>query len=425
MKKISFIIPGRNNKKYLEWAYKSIRSNLETQHEICFADDASTDGTWEWCQSIIKKDSNFKAIRNEGPDRVGHTILYDRLINEVATSDIVLIYHCDMYACPGIDEAILKHIKPGTIVSLTRIEPPLHPPGPEKLLLDCGIEPEQFDEKKLLKTVANLKLGLSNHPHMLSLKEKTTEGIFAPWAIYKSDFQAIGGHDPLFAPQSREDSDIFNRFLLAGYKFIQTWEGFVYHMTCRGSRFNPTLTTVGIPSKEWLIQNKKSERNFIRKWGSMVQHDQFMKPIVPHKYNISLHVKNIIPIQLLYEIEPFFNKIYIDLIDNFKSDKNIINTALEMVKVYIKQEQPNTKFNLKNKIFVRVNEVEPIEGNIILELDMKNIDEETLSIIPKLSDIITDSGEIGEFEIFKAKLIIKSMKTYENQLIKQTDYIYT
>ena len=36
MNKISFIIPGRNNKKYLEWAYRAIRLNLETQHEICF-----------------------------------------------------------------------------------------------------------------------------------------------------------------------------------------------------------------------------------------------------------------------------------------------------------------------------------------------------------------------------------------------------
>lgn len=410
MNKISFIIPGRNNKKYLNWAYKSIRLNLETQHEICFADDASTDGTWEWCQSIMKDDPNFKAIRNEGPNRLGHTILYDRLINEVATSDIVLIYHCDMYACPGMDEEIFKYIKPKTIVSLTRIEPPLHPPGPEKIILDCGTEPETFNEKKLIGAL----LGEGN---IIPKDKKPTEGIFAPWAIYKKDFQEIGGHDPLFAPQSREDSDIFNRFELAGFKFIQTWEGFVYHMTCRGSRFNPTITTVGIASNEWLIQNKKSERNFIRKWGSMVKHDQYMKPIVPHKYNISLHIKNTIPYDLLREVEPFFDKIYIDMIDYFKSDKALINSMFEMVKSYIKNEQPNTKFNLENKIFVRVNEIEPVEGNIILELDMNNIDQETFSIIPKLSEIITESGEIGEFEIFKAKLIINSMKTYENELI--------
>jgi len=410
MNKISFIIPGRNNRKYLEWAYKAIRLNLETQHEICFADDASTDGTWACCQKIMKDDPNFKAIRNEGPNRLGHTILYDRLINDVATSEIVMIYHCDMYACPGIDDEIFKHIKPKTIVSLTRIEPPLHPAGPEKIVLDCGTEPETFNEKKLIHAL----LGEGN---IIEKDKQPTEGIFAPWAIYKKDFQDIGGHDPLFAPQSREDSDIFNRFELAGFKFVQTWEGFVYHMTCRGSRFNPTLTQVGTASNEWLIQNKKSERNFIRKWGSMVQHDSLMKPIIPYKYKISLHIKSLTHSQLLNEIEPWFDKIYIDVSEYAKSDPSLVVSMFDLVKKYVELEQPNTKFDLSSKIFVRVSEVEPIEGDIILELNMKNINQETFSIITKLSEIITDSGEIGEFEIYSAKLIIKSMKTYENELI--------
>ena len=240
--KISLIQPSRNNLKYLKWSYDSIRKN-QSDHEveICVADDFSDkDGTWEWCQEIMKKDPLFKAIRNEGPTRLGHTILYDRLVNEVATNDLCMIYHADMYLCPGALDAIDKCMysytadgysfqrnkTPKTICSLTRIEPPLHPPGPEKVLLDCGIEPEEFNEEMLLTQLDRLK----------SLN-KTTEGIFAPWAFWKSDFQEIGGHDSIFAPQSKEDTDIFNRFHLNGIKFVQTWEGFVYHMTCRGSRF--------------------------------------------------------------------------------------------------------------------------------------------------------------------------------------------
>ena len=224
MKKISFIQLTRNNKKYLEWSYKSIRLNLDASHEICVADDFSNDGTWEWCQEIMKNDPNFKAIRNEGPTKLGHTILYNTLINEVATNDIVMIWHENMYAFPGIDATIEKYIKPGTIISLTRIEPPLHPAGPEKIVQNWGTEPEQFDEDAAIDFVEDFK----NY-----YKDKTTEGIFAPWAIYKSDFQAIGSNDPSFALQNREDSDIFNKFKLVGYKFIQTWEGFVYHMISR------------------------------------------------------------------------------------------------------------------------------------------------------------------------------------------------
>ena len=113
MKPISFIQPSRNNLKYLKWSYNSIRKNLGYRHEICWADDFSDDGTWEWMNEIKEKDPNVTIHRNEGPNRLGHTILYDTLVNDYATNDIVMIYHADMYACPGLDVEINKHIKKG------------------------------------------------------------------------------------------------------------------------------------------------------------------------------------------------------------------------------------------------------------------------------------------------------------------------
>jgi glycosyltransferase involved in cell wall biosynthesis len=52
MKPISFIQPSRNNLKYLKWSYNSIRKNLGYIHEICWADDFSDDGTWEWMNEM-------------------------------------------------------------------------------------------------------------------------------------------------------------------------------------------------------------------------------------------------------------------------------------------------------------------------------------------------------------------------------------
>lgn len=47
--RISFIVPGRNNLRYFKWSYDSIRKNQGNHNvEICFADDASTDGTMEF-----------------------------------------------------------------------------------------------------------------------------------------------------------------------------------------------------------------------------------------------------------------------------------------------------------------------------------------------------------------------------------------
>jgi deoxyadenosine/deoxycytidine kinase len=48
-KKITFVLPSRNNLEFLQLAYQSIR-NLETKHEVLVLNDASTDGTQEWVE---------------------------------------------------------------------------------------------------------------------------------------------------------------------------------------------------------------------------------------------------------------------------------------------------------------------------------------------------------------------------------------
>ena len=393
-KTISFIQPSRSNLKYLKWSYESIRKNLGYRHEICMADDFSDDGTWKWMKEISKKDANVKIHRNNGPTRLGHTILYDTLVN-MATNDIVMIYHADMYALPDMDTEVLKHIKPGVVVSATRIEPPLHPEGLEKVLMDFGIEPEEFKEQELLKW----------YSEDYKPQQKTTEGIFAPWAIYKEDFQKIGGHDDMFAPQSKEDSDIFNRFILAGYEVVQTREGCVYHMTCRGSRFadgaqrNPTgeVTMVGRETDEWLAQNERSTRNFARKWSSYCLHDDYLKPYIQPKYDIGYVVKNC-DINGLRGLEPWSDGMFID------------NESL--VEHYIKEEQPNTQFDLKKRL------TKKLDNDIIVEFDLTELNQEEFEVLLILPEIIKDSGKVGEFTIGIFNIKINKIQTYEKELIK-------
>ena len=389
--KISFIQPSRNNLKYLKWSYDSIRKNQGNHTvEICVADDASTDGTWQWCLEMMDKDPHFKAILNDTGERLGHTILYDRLINEVATKDVAMIYHADMYLCPEALNAIEKYIDDKTIVSLTRIEPPLHPRGPEKILQDFGVEPEEFNEDGLFAFLQSTD----------SEREvKTTEGIFAPWAFYRKDFQEIGGHDPLYAPQSKEDSDIFNRFQLNGVKFIQTWEGCVYHMTCRGSRRNTAdkATSIYQDSPEWLAQNMRSTRNFIRKWGHFVKHDTLMKPIIPPKYDVGIQLVNGNE-HLLAALEPWCTSMYTDM--NFES--------------YCAKEQPNTLYPLLNKMY---GIEEDVTNDVLIRVDGKSINKFDIENIYEISSILSDSGEVGEFELGNLKINITQLKEYQDELI--------
>ena len=409
-KVISFIQPSRNNLKYLKWSYNSIRKNLGYRHEICWADDFSDDGTWEWMTEIYKKDKNVKIHRNYGPERLGHTILYDTLV-DMATSDIVMIYHADMYACPGMDEAVLKHLEPGKVVSATRIEPPLHPDGPEKILEDFGIEPEEFKEQSLLNFVDEIHNGVGLLYGALALGRDTSQGIFAPWAIYKEDFTSIGGHDPLYAPQSKEDSDIFNRFVLAGYELRQTWQGFVYHMTCRGSRFadgaqrNPDgqVFMKNRETDEWLKQNERSTRNFIRKWGHFVKHNDMMMPIIPPKYNIGFVVENC-DLHSLAALEPWCSDIYGDWVGHkgFHVNK------------YIEEEQPNTDFNLSKKIHSQ--HMNP-QNDVVVYIDCSKLNQQNFRIIGQFSEILEEQGEIGEFQLDIFTVKVKNLHTYEKDLI--------
>jgi len=384
MDKITFVIPSRNNLDLLKLAYKSIRE-LKGNHEILVLDDASVDGTGEWLEAL--DDSDLIVHTNPGPERIGIVGMFDKGI-EMATTDIIFAFHADMVAGSNLDVNILKHLERGKIVSATRIEPPLHPDGPEKIIHNFGIETEEFNWNDWKNNNKSFE------------QDRITNGIFAPWCMYKDDFLSVGGHDELFAPQSREDSDLFNRFLLNGYELIQSWDGLVYHFTSRGSRFNKYAGgDTGKNSPEWMETNQKNMRNFIRKWGTMVRHDSLMKPIVAPKYDIGFVVKRC-NYEMLYELEPWCSTIYVNP---------------EHVTGYIGMEQDNTLFNLNDKVKYIGDEV---TNDIVVEFDLADLTNQNWNVIAQLPDIIKDSGEIGEMELEIFRITINNLQTYEEELIK-------
>lgn len=388
MEKITFVLPSRNNLEFLKLAYASIRNLSYPHHCVLILDDASTDGTSEWIKSL--KDKNIIHYHNPGPERIGIVGMFDKGI-EMSDTDIIFAFHADMVACKDLDINILKHLEPGTIVSATRVEPPLHPPGPEKIIVDFGVEADQFDFSRWYTESEKLK------------QYKTTEGIFAPWCMYKSDYLAIGGHDELFAPQSKEDSDLFNRFVLNRYKVIQSWDALVYHFTSRGSRFNKHAGGgAGKNSEEWIYTTTRNGREFIRKWGHFVKHDSLMKPIIPPKYDIGFIVENC-GLPHLKVLEPYCSTIYI------KDTMDLI------VPEYIKEEQPNTKFDLQERIKPYDNEK---QNNILVSFDASKLNNSNIQLITQLPEIIKDSGEIGTFILDIFTIDIIHMNEYQYKLVK-------
>lgn len=395
MQKITFVIPSRNNLEFLKLAYQSIR-NLETRHEVLILDDASTDGTSEWITEL--NDSDIIHYHNPGPERVGIVGMFDKGI-AMARTNIIMAFHADMVACKDLDKNILKHLKPLTVVSATRVEPPLHPPGPEKLTVNFGIEAEEFSFENWYQASEGLK------------QDKTTEGIFAPWCMYKEDFLAIGGHDELFAPQSKEDSDLFNRFVLNGYQVLQSWDGLVYHFTSRGSRFNKHAGGgAGKNSEEWLYTTTKNMRNFIRKWGMPVKHDALMKPIITPKYNIAFVITNC-NLFLLQALEPWCDRIYVDEV---LPDGRIED--------YIKAEQANTNLDLQKRVLVTSKNDPSSENDIIVKFNANNLTQDKFEILSQLPNIIQESGEVGTFELDIFTVEIKAMTQSQQSLINAPTY---
>jgi hypothetical protein len=178
-------------------------------------------------------------------------------------------------------------------------------------------------------------------------------------------------------------------------------------MTCRGSRFadgakrnpNGEVFMKNRETDEWLKQNIRSTRNFIRKWGHFVKHDEYLKPIIPPLYDIGFVVKNCNE-QLLEALEPWCSTIYVD---TYAED-------------YINREQPNTAFDLSKRIY-SIND--NIQNDIEIRFDGSKFNDNSFQYIQQLSEILAnDELEVGSFELDIFEVYIKHIRTYEKGLIK-------
>jgi GT2 family glycosyltransferase len=395
MEKITFCIPSKSNLRYLKTCIPSIRENgYRKDHDIIVFVDSDEDGTVEWLKENAEQWQVTYYVNPElGKKLYGIGKAYDYCI-EKATTDIFMIFHADMMLGKDADYHAYKHLTQKTVVCATRIEPPLHPNAGEKILRDFGVWPEDFTKEAFDSFVEK------------SIKEyegKITEGVFAPWMMYKEEFLALGGHDPIFH-SAREDSDVFNRMLLAGYTFKQPWQSLVYHLTGRGGQFqHGTITQEhSAKSAEWQKLMENSTREFIRKWGSPVRHDAMMKPTVYPKYDIGIRVHGCNS-ELLELLEPWCTTILID------DEMQVLTTH------YLDKEQPGTSTDLISKI--KTTPFSTLNNDIILGVDRATFNEGDFQILQQLSLILQMNGSPGKYMLGTMTLEIKALTEYQNTLI--------
>lgn len=392
MEKITFCIPSKSNLRYLKTCIPSIRKNaFRKDHEITVFVDSDNDGTVKWLsENADKYNVTYYVNPKLGKELFGIGKAYDYCI-EQSTTDIFMIFHADMMLGKDADLKAWEHLAEKTVVCSTRIEPPLHPNGGEKILIDFGIWPEEFKEEAFNAFVER-EMQTS----------KVTEGIFAPWMMYKKDFEKLGGHDPILK-SAREDSDIFNRMMLAGFTFKQPWSSLVYHLTGRGGQFQHGKVGEA-KDEEWQTLMNNSTREFIRKWGSTVKHSSLMKPIVSPKYLIGIAVKHC-NLQLLDALEPWCDRIYID------DEMGVLLAS------YYEYEHKRTAYDLHKRVMTLGYQNPHEYEDVVIEVDGKAFSNEDFQLIQLLPDILKEQGQPGKFKLGNLIITVHRLTEVQDGLI--------
>jgi hypothetical protein len=412
MEKITFCISnGRNEKDHIKLLFKSLDKNLSTKdHEIIVFVDSDNQNTTEFLITQKKLFPNLKIIKNPLSMAVGMQSNLNYMF-EIAKNDIVSNLQSDMVICKNYDVHIQELLNNNTIISATRIEPLLHPPGTEKVSHDLGTDPNYFDFEEF-----DIVVNKNKNP------DKIGNYFFAPFTLHKQRWLEIGGHDTIFR-RSREDSDVIWRLLLNGNNVKQTWNSFVYHFTCTSSRGPQWWKNEENTKKRLEIQKQADEielRKFLRKW-KIFKHPSTIDEAIHHKYQIGVNISNVDKIhsQTILQMFYLFDKIYVnnhDVYDFIEKVYPAIHLPANTL-LHADDETWNkykTIFRLENSddIFTKT-KIENMD--VVLSFDMtKFIDNSELrESIVHMNDILHDSltdGDSGDFEVNGVTVNVNSLK---------------
>lgn len=388
-------MPTRDTSEYTKIAYNSLRRYNSHEHEIIVLDDNSDDDTQQYFESI-KSDKNLVYIRYNQSPAVGHPLLYNKGF-EIAKNEICTIFHSDMVSSKNYINKMLKHLEPGVIVSATRIEPPVYPADAAKILKNFGMIAMDFNEHEFINFCEE---------ESEKQKNKLTYGIFAPWMIYKKDFELHESWWPF------EDSDLFQRLLLKGIKPLQPRDVFVYHFGSRAHK-GWAKNGIGNDSLEFKRNEHCAKRDYLRKWHCWIMNDQYSRPIIPHVFDVCFEIcgvseNNDIHKQIIYNIEPWCSCIYLD--------------NQQAVDNYLASEQKNTKLDLKKRVKYESKFISN-DHDVSLSFDINDFEKDFntnfIEIVNMTKNIIECGGK-GIYEYGCFELHIKEGININSTLVKST-----
>lgn len=263
----TFCISTHNNLHYLKIAVNSVRKNsfYKSYPFIIHAENCD-DGTDEWLESN-QSHYNLELYidKNDSPKGIGGGMNF---CAEKTQTDYINFLHSDFYVAPNWDKALFDLTKENpstpTWVNSWRVEPQMFAGSqttPGNLVVpqsQFGSFHHNFESSKFDSFAEDL----SKNNDISILRGLGVSGL-----IKKSDWDIIGGNDPIFAPTSWDDHDLFLRMHKANFTFITTSKSMVFHFGARGS--HRLEENNGMSSERQMKHENINRQKFINKWGGL------------------------------------------------------------------------------------------------------------------------------------------------------------
>tara|TARA_R110000744_G_scaffold211534_1_gene330636 strand:+ start:507 stop:1349 length:843 start_codon:yes stop_codon:yes gene_type:complete len=273
MEKITFCISTYNNLPYLKIAIDSTRKNSYFKEApfIIHAENCS-DGTDEWLKENSKKyNLEYYIDKNDIPLGIGGGMNF--CADRVKTKFIMFL-HSDFYVTKNWDKSLLdvfdQFPDKKMWVNSHRIEPNMFGNSvdrPGTVIVEKDIFGAYYNDFQ----IDNFEEWAQEFIQMNDFQIPKGEGVSG--LIRKKDWDEIGGNDPIFAPASWDDMDLFLRMLQKDFKFILTSKSLVWHFGARGShRLEENNNQSSQRQRE---AEQKNVKKWLDKWKSLPIFDEY------------------------------------------------------------------------------------------------------------------------------------------------------
>ena len=268
---LTHCISTHNNLPYLKLAIASVRENSFFRNTpfIIHAENC-TDGTDEWLEKNASKyNLEYYIDKNDNPKGIGGGMNF--CADKVKTKYINFL-HSDFYVSKDWDLLLMdihyKYKDYKLWVNSFRIEPNMFN-SPDRVgtwLVDpetFGGYHDNFNAEYFLEIAEQFS---RNNNQEIS-KGEGVSGL-----VTKEFWDEVGGNDPIFAPTSWDDMDLFLRWQQKGGKFIMPTKSVVYHFGARGS--HRLEENNGKSSERQLNAERANAQKFFKKWGGLPLKDE-------------------------------------------------------------------------------------------------------------------------------------------------------